>query len=135
MRNLLTKLEGRTCVILDMEDMNYLDVTGAEILNEEAGTLQRRGIEVLLARPAPAVRLRLTTLGADEFPAIAACPIFDTLEAAMRHADRTVEAHGLCDRCRPEGHCLALAQAIEPTTPAATHGVAGESTPSRPADR
>lgn len=114
MRNLVHRLDSSAaCVILDMAGVSFLDVTGIQILDEEAGTLHRRGVEVLLARPAEAVRLRLAALDSEEFPEIHTCPVFDTLESAMRHADRTVESHGLCARCRTKGHCGALVEVIE----------------------
>lgn len=109
MRNMVSRINGHRGVILDLEDVSFLDITAADILNEEAEMLQRRGIEVILARPTQMVRLRLATLGGSEFPAIIACPIFDTLEAAMLHAERTIDSRGeLCDACRPEGRCQAL---------------------------
>ena len=90
-RNTMNRLNSYRCVILDLEGVSFLDVTGTQILDEEATLLHQQGIEVFLARPTEAVRQRLSTLAGDEFPAIQVCPIFDTLTDAMRHADRAIE--------------------------------------------
>ncbi len=56
MRNLLSRLGDYRCVVLDLDGVPFLDVTGTEILDEEVDVLHRRGIEVLIARPTEAVR-------------------------------------------------------------------------------
>ena len=91
MRNMMNLQNSYRCVILDLEGVSFLDVTGTQILDEEATLLHQQGIEVFLARPTEAVRQRLSTLAGDEFPAIQVCPIFETLTDAMRHADRAIE--------------------------------------------
>ena len=130
MRNTMNRLNSYRCVILDLEGVSFLDVTGTQILDEEATLLHQQGIEVFLARPTEAVRQRLSTLAGDEFPAIQVCPIFDTLTDAMRHADRAIEAHGLCARCTAAVRCLSLERALrkngDPGTPGfAAPGEAG----------
>jgi SulP family sulfate permease len=113
LRNLVNKLVGYRCLILDLKNVPFLDVTGAEILSEEAAALQRRGVELLLARPNAVVRERLESMTERRLDALRSCPIMDRLEDALDYAAKTVEAGGVCEACRPAGHCQVLARVVE----------------------
>jgi SulP family sulfate permease len=126
MRNMVARIGGSRCVIFDMDRVSFLDVTGAENLDEEAGLLQHRGIELLLARPTAAVRQRLEALASEELTHLAACPIFDTLEDAMRHAEHVIESQGnLCATCRAKSQCLAVTRKLSDNAEAAEPVAAG----------
>lgn len=91
LRNMVVRLKGPRCIVLDMEGVSFLDVSGAEALNEQARALHGRGIALVVARPNPNVRWRLETLAEKEFHDLLACPIFDTLEEAVWCGTRMIE--------------------------------------------
>lgn len=113
LRNVINRLAGYRCVILDLRAVPYLDVTGAEILNDEAARFHRRGIELVLARPSPLVRERIQALQELHLDALRCCPVMDRIEDAMDHARRTVEAGGVCDACLATKRCGTLSRLIE----------------------
>lgn len=86
LRNLRGWLQDQKAVVLDLRLVPFLDITGAEILNEQAEMLRKRGIELILARPNADLRQRLEMLDGPEFEAIQRCPIFETIEQALEHA-------------------------------------------------
>ena len=86
LRQVLNRLEGYRCVVLDMAGMPFLDVTGTEILEEGILLLKRKGSDVLLARPTDSVRERLRNLARSQFHALLECPVYDDLRDAMLHA-------------------------------------------------
>jgi high affinity sulfate transporter 1 len=119
LRNMVNRLSGYRCLIMDLRGVPFLDVTGAEILNEEAGTLHRRAVELLLVRPNAAVRERLRSLATSKLEAIQSCPIMDTMEDALSYAAKAVEAGGVCPECRESSRCLALERLMQARIPLA----------------
>ena len=96
LRQVLNRLEGYRCVVLDMAGMPFLDVTGTEVLEEGILLLKRKGSDVVLARPTDSVRERLRNLARSQFHALLECPVYDDLRDAMLHAARLVEPDHLC---------------------------------------
>ena len=123
LRQVLSRLGGYRCVVLDMAGMPFLDVTGTEILEEGVLLLKRQGSDVLLARPTDSVRERLRNLARSQFHALLECPVYDDLRDAMLHAAKLVEPDHLCGQCRGEGQCRALDRALKA---AVTTGEAAE---------
>ena len=117
LRQVLNRLEGYRCVVLDMAGMPFLDVTGTEILEEGILLLKKKGSDVVLARPTDSVRERLQNLGRSQFHALLECPVYDDLRDAMLHAARLVEPDHLCGLCRAEGKCKALDRALKAAEP------------------
>lgn len=113
LRNVMNRLNGDRYVVLDLDQVLFLDVTGAEMLEEAVDLLRRRGAEVLLARPSDSVAIRLRSLDRDRFPALRDCPTYAILRDAMLHAAAEIRPENLCHTCRAEGRCVALAQALE----------------------
>ena len=94
LRNLVHRLNGYRCVIFDMADVPFLDVTGAEILEESIELLQQKGVDVLLARPSPSVHRKLQEPDAGGAPCAARLP------GLRRPARRDAPRHEL-DGFRP----------------------------------
>ena len=117
LRQVLNRLEGYRCVVLDMAGMPFLDVTGTEILEEGVLLLKRKGSDVVLARPTDSVRERLRNLARSQFHALLECPVYDDLRDAMLHAAGLVEPDHLCGQCRAEGQCKALDRALKAAEP------------------
>lgn len=113
LRQILNRLDGYRCVVLDMAGMPFLDVTGAEVLEEGILLLKKKGSDVLLARPTDSVRERLRSLARSQFHAILECPVYDGLSDAMLHAATLVEPDHLCLQCRDQGRCMALDRALK----------------------
>ena len=44
LRNMLSRLAGHRCLVLDLQQVPFLDVTGAELLDEAVGSLRHRGM-------------------------------------------------------------------------------------------
>ncbi|HEX8199577.1 MAG TPA: SulP family inorganic anion transporter [Isosphaeraceae bacterium] len=112
LRNLVLRLGGYRCVILDMAGVPFLDITGAEILEESIELLRRRGVEVLLARPPLSVQRKLKGLTQAELRALRGCPVYAELRDAMLHATTLVEADHLCRQCRLRDQCQGLTTAL-----------------------
>ena len=136
LRQVLNRLDGYRCVVLDMAGMPFLDVTGTEILEEGILLLKRKGSDVLLARPTDSVRERLRNLARSQFHALLECPVYDDLRDAMLHAAELVEPDHLCGQCRAEGQCKALDRALKAAeatvggpSPASAALVAAENAP------
>jgi sulfate permease, SulP family len=117
LRQVLNRLEGYRCVVLDMAGMPFLDVTGTEVLEEGVLLLKKKGSDVVLACPTDSVRERLQNLGRSQFHALLECPVYDDLRDAMLHATRLVEPDHLCGLCRAEGECKALNRALKAAVP------------------
>ncbi len=113
LRQVLNRLEGYRCVVLDMAGMPFLDVTGTEVLEEGILLLKKKGSDVLLARPTQSVRERLRNLARSQYHALMECPVYDDLRDAMLHAAELVEPNHLCGQCRAEGQCKALDRALK----------------------
>ena len=101
LRNAMNRLDGHRCLVLDLDQVPFLDMTGAEILEEAVGLLRRRGAEVLLARPSDPVAKRLRDLDRERVPRPARLP--GLRRPAGRDAPRRGRARreDLCQRCRP----------------------------------
>lgn len=113
LRNAMSRVNGDRCVVLDLDQVHFLDVTGAEMLEEAVGLLRRRGAEVLLARPTDSVTTRLRGLDHVQFPALRDCPTYAFLRDAMLHAAAEIRPENLCQACQAEGRCAALEHALE----------------------
>jgi MFS superfamily sulfate permease-like transporter len=108
LRHMVTRLNGHRCVILDLGAVPFLDVTGAEILEESVEDLHRRGVAVVLALPTPPVQRRLESLARTRLHALPECPVSTNLRDAMLLAQHLIDRAHLCQRCRTEDQCLAL---------------------------
>lgn len=112
LRSMVNKLGTHRCLVLDLEKVPFLDVTGAEILEETVELLGRQGKGVVLARPTPAVARRLRELTRYEFPALRVCPVYETIRDAMLHAAAELATEHLCDDCALTGQCADMARAM-----------------------
>lgn len=112
LRNLTDGLGGSRCVVFDLAGVPFLDVTGAETLEETVERLNRVGVAVVLARPTPPVRDRLRGMTQRGLHALRDCPVYVELRDALLHAASLVGQGRLCDRCRGEGRCLGLGKAL-----------------------
>ena len=113
LRNAISPLNGHRCLVLDLVQVPFLDVTGVEILEEAVELLRRRGTEVLLAQPVDSVAKRLRELNRDEYPALFVCPVYADLRDALLHTATRIGPEDLCVACRAEGRCAALEQALK----------------------
>jgi SulP family sulfate permease len=113
LRNATNRINGHRCLVFDLGQVPFLDMTGVEILEEAVERLRRRGTEVLLAEPSSSVARRLRDLDPREFPALAACPVYGALRDAMLHAATVIDPGSLCHACRPEGRCLGIEQTLK----------------------
>lgn len=113
LRNAINRINGDRCVVLDLDQVPFLDLTGAEMLEEAVGLLRRRGAAVLLARPSEPVAIRLRSLDPEFFPALRECPSYAVLRDAMLHAATEIRPENLCHVCWAKGKCVALEQALE----------------------
>jgi high affinity sulfate transporter 1 len=113
LRIIIDGLGESRCVVFDIAGVPFLDVTGAETLEEAIEQLGRGGVAVVLARPTPAVRDRLRGLTLIELHALRDCPVYLELRDALLHAASLVGPDRLCDGCRAEGRCLGLGRALE----------------------
>lgn len=86
LRNLRGWLQDQKVVVLDLRHVPFLDITGAEVLDEQAEALQKHGIQMILTSPNADLRQRLEMLDGPEFEAIQRCPIFESIEQALEHA-------------------------------------------------
>src|SRR5262245_29080623 len=101
LRNMLSRLAGHRCLVLDLRQVPFLDVTGAKLLDDAVGSLQRRGMYVVPAQPAGSVARRLRDLSRSESSALRACPVSPSIQDAMLHAASVIGRDDLCDRCAP----------------------------------
>ena len=113
LRNAINRLNGHRCLVLDLDQVPFLDMTGVEILDEAVELLRQRGAEVLLAQPSDPVAIRLRNLDRDEFPALRDCPVYSDLRDAMLRAAAELGPEDLCHACRAEGRCAALEQELK----------------------
>jgi SulP family sulfate permease len=113
LRSIVNRLNGVRCVVFDMSQVSFLDVTGAEILEEAAEALQRRRVRVLLVHPSESVSRRLRNLSSDGLPTLRTCPVLDTLRDAMRLAANEIGPDSLCRSCQHRGDCVGLTTALE----------------------
>ncbi|MBX6316314.1 MAG: SulP family inorganic anion transporter, partial [Isosphaeraceae bacterium] len=113
LRNLVQRLDHIRCLVLDLSRVPFLDVTGAEVLEEAVTLLRGRGIAVLLAGPPGPVARRLRHLSRAALPALRDCLIFADLHDAMRHAATEVSPDHLCRSCRDRDQCIGLTKALE----------------------
>lgn len=113
LRNAISPLNGHRCLVLDLVQVPFLDVTGVEILEEAVELLRRRGTEVLLAQPVDSVAKRLRELNRDEYPALFECPVYADLRDALLHTATLIGPEDLCVACKAEGRCAALEQTLK----------------------
>ena len=115
-RNLVSRIPKTDCVILDLEQVSFLDVTGAEHLERGVAYLREQGVTVILARPTEVVRRRLLNLDSHEFRNLRECPVYREFRDAELHASSLVETRELCSACKEKGVCAALQHLV------ASHG-------------
>jgi carbonic anhydrase/acetyltransferase-like protein (isoleucine patch superfamily)/anti-anti-sigma regulatory factor len=113
LRNAIQRVNGHRCLVVDLAQVPFLDLTGVEILEEAVGLLRRRGAEVVLAQPSAPIARRLRDLDGETFPGLRACPVYSDLKDAMLHAATTIGPDNLCQACRAEGRCAALGQTLK----------------------
>jgi high affinity sulfate transporter 1 len=113
LRNMLAQMENTRCLVLDLSNVPFLDVTGAETLEESIDLLRRRGVEIVLAGPDPAVRDRIRDLAHSKSSSLAACGIYDSLRDALLHAAVIARTTTLCHSCRESGTCRQLTRTLE----------------------
>ena len=94
LRNAVNRVNGHRCLVLDLDRVPFLDMTGVEILEEAVELLRRQGAEVLLAQPSDSVAKRLEDLDREEFPALRDCPVYGDLRDAMLHAAAEIRPRG-----------------------------------------
>jgi sulfate permease, SulP family len=112
LRNAISPLNGYRCLVLDLNQVPFLDVTGVDVLEEAVELLRRRGAEVLLAQPADSVAKRLRELDREEHAALFECPIYADLRDALLHTATLIAPEDLCVACRAKGRCASLEQAL-----------------------
>jgi high affinity sulfate transporter 1 len=117
LRSIVNRLSGYRTLVLDLEAVPFLDLTGAEILQEAVSTLRNRGVEVLLAQPSDSVHRRLRCLPRTQFPALRTCPVFGDLHEAMSCVATEMKPQHLCQGCRAGGQCAGLEQAMNGMAP------------------
>lgn len=117
LRSALNRIDARHCVVLDLDRVPLLDMTGVEVLEEAVEMLRRRGVRVLLARPSDTVLRRLRGLPRDEFPALREVPAYADLNDAFLHATTELGPDDLCPSCRDSGRCAELARALVSVSP------------------
>lgn len=113
LRNAIHRVDGHRCLVLDLDHVPFLDLTGVEILEEAVELLGRRGAEVLLAQPSDPVAKRLRDLDSEQFPGLRDCPVYSDLRDAMLHAASASGPEDLCHACQAEGRCAALEHALK----------------------
>lgn len=113
LRSVVNRLNGVRCVAFDLSRVPFLDVTGAETLEEAAEALQRRQVLVLLVHPSESVLRRLRNLSSHGLPALRDCPVLDSLREAMRLAASETGPDSLCRSCEHRGDCAGLTTALE----------------------
>jgi SulP family sulfate permease len=113
LRHAMNRVNGHRCLVIDLDQVPFLDLTGAEMLDEAVKLLRRRGAEVLLAQPSDPVAARLRGLDREQFSALRDCPTYADLRDAMLHAAAEIGPENLCHACRAEGRCTALEQALK----------------------
>jgi high affinity sulfate transporter 1 len=105
LRNMVANIRATRCLILDLSAVPFLDVTGAEILEESMENLARQGTEVVLVSPSPLLKERIRELGRSQAPTLAECGLYDTLREALLHATARVSDAPLCPGCASSGRC------------------------------
>ncbi len=113
LRNAINRVNGHRCLVLDLDQVPFLDMTGVEILEEAVELLRRQGAEVLLAQPSDSVAKRLEDLDREEFPALRDCPVYGDLRDAMLHAAAEIGREDLCSGCQAADQCTALKQVLK----------------------
>jgi SulP family sulfate permease len=113
LRTMVNRLDGYRCLVLDLERVPFLDVTGAEALEEIIESLGGLGCEVILSGPNDSVFRRITGLGADQFPALRDAALHGDLRDAILHASAKIGEADLCRDCRNLGRCAAIGRAFE----------------------
>jgi SulP family sulfate permease len=113
LRNAIGRSSRHRCIVLDISQVPFLDMTGLEVLEEAVGLLRRRGGEVLLAQPRDPVARRLADLDGEQFPGLRNCPIYYDSRNAMLHAATVIGPADLCQACQADGRCTVLKQALE----------------------
>jgi SulP family sulfate permease len=85
--NMVAKVRCRY-LILDLQKVSLLDMTGAEVLEEAVELLNARGTQVILAGVGPQVRHRLNAMYAEQrgFASLRRCPAYANVRDAMLHA-------------------------------------------------
>lgn len=93
LRNVINQIgDGNRLVIFDLAHVPFLDLTGAELLEEIVDQLHGRNTAVILARPNAAVRERIETLAGSFFERLRSCLVTDTLPEAMAYAAQSEAA-------------------------------------------
>jgi high affinity sulfate transporter 1 len=105
LRNMLNKINGFRALVLDMTQVAFLDVTGAEILEEGVELMRRRGVVVVLCSDSSATRQRLRVLAEAQFEILRECPIAKDRTEALALAASHLSGDALCRECQPLGHC------------------------------
>ncbi|MGE3818131.1 MAG: SulP family inorganic anion transporter [Isosphaeraceae bacterium] len=115
LRNVVERVIHRqSCLVVDLSAVPFLDLTGAELLDEAVLSLQARGVAVVLARPSASVSRRLGHLAVEgELSGLRNCPIYPDLRDAMLHATAELTEDRLCASCRASGRCQGLTRALE----------------------
>lgn len=111
LRNGLGRLSApNRFVIFDLRMVPMMDVTAAELLEEELDRLHKRDVKVIIAGANPTVRRRIETLKGDFFHQLRACESVSTLEDAFAMVEAQLTPNRLCAACQPLGHCVGLAR-------------------------
>ncbi len=113
LRNLVDRLGRCKSVIFDMHGVPFLDITGAESLEESIERLKALRIEPLLVGLMPGVKRRIQGMTQKELLALREVPMYATVEDALLHASSRLEREDLCARCQPEGKCLGIDRALQ----------------------
>lgn len=111
--NMVGKVRCRY-LILDLQKVSFLDMTGAEVLEEAVEMLRSRGTEVILAGVGPQVRHRLDAMYAEQqgFASLKRCPAYEGVRDAMLHAASLLAAESSPDS-DPLAKYPRLKQAVE----------------------
>lgn len=113
LRNIYNFMQGHKHLILDLENMPFLDVTGLEHLEELIGRLHARGVKVVMAKVATPVKERIVSLSRARFTELQAVPMYETWRDANLHVASEFTREGLCKSCQSSGQCALLSQGLE----------------------
>ena len=113
LRNAINRLNDHRCLVRDLDQVPFLDVTGVEILDEAVELLRHRGADVLLAQPTDSVAKRLREVDSEEYPGLSQCPVYADLRDALLHTATLIGPEDLCVACRAGGRCAALEHALK----------------------
>jgi high affinity sulfate transporter 1 len=111
LRNVLRGLGATRSLVLDLDRVPFLDVTGAEILEETIEWMRKQGCTVVLTRVAPAVKWRIDHLAGEHFRILRETPICPEMVDAMRHVARLNGQ--FCANCRDRGTCVVIEETLD----------------------